>query len=226
MDEAEEFISDFLAHYASQFYDPVKAHEYYLKTRELKGKRSTKDLATKPKKEAWAYAKVQIANQQKQDLAVAAQQHKAEVKALRDKAAAQRKEISDKMKALVQSLGSGNKATTKSFSEELSQRIAALPPIPKGIPKEERAKLVAQRKEQIANIRTDIGNRRAISTVEGKQGRSGLSGQGKMDRQAIVGDLKASLSKAQQTYKSLKEGLKAKYESAAQKEFDAIKTQA
>lgn len=29
-----------LKHYASEFYDPVKAHEYYLRTRELKEKRS------------------------------------------------------------------------------------------------------------------------------------------------------------------------------------------
>lgn len=31
-----EPIEDYLAHYASKYYDPVKAHEYYLRTRELK----------------------------------------------------------------------------------------------------------------------------------------------------------------------------------------------
>lgn len=33
-----------IAHYASQYYDPVKAHEYYLRTRELKGRTSTSGL--------------------------------------------------------------------------------------------------------------------------------------------------------------------------------------
>ena len=28
-----------LLHYASEYYDPVKAHEYYKRTRELKGRR-------------------------------------------------------------------------------------------------------------------------------------------------------------------------------------------
>lgn len=35
---------DWLAHYASQYYDPVKAHEYYMKHRELKGHSSTSGL--------------------------------------------------------------------------------------------------------------------------------------------------------------------------------------
>ena len=29
-----------LRHYASPYYDPQKAHEYYMRTRELKGRRS------------------------------------------------------------------------------------------------------------------------------------------------------------------------------------------
>ena len=31
--------NDYLAHYASPYYDPAKAHEYYMRTRELKGRR-------------------------------------------------------------------------------------------------------------------------------------------------------------------------------------------
>ena len=30
-------IDELLQHYASPYYDPVKAHEYYMRTRELKG---------------------------------------------------------------------------------------------------------------------------------------------------------------------------------------------
>ena len=31
-------IDELLQHYASPYYDPVKAHEYYMRTRELKGR--------------------------------------------------------------------------------------------------------------------------------------------------------------------------------------------
>lgn len=51
LDSLEEEISDEgledseeIQHYASPYYDPVKAHEYYMKTRELKGRRSTAKL--------------------------------------------------------------------------------------------------------------------------------------------------------------------------------------
>ena len=37
-------INEPLQHYASPYYDPVKAHEYYMRTRELKGRRSTTKL--------------------------------------------------------------------------------------------------------------------------------------------------------------------------------------
>jgi hypothetical protein len=33
-----ERVENFLAHYASKYYDPAKAHEYYLRNRELKGR--------------------------------------------------------------------------------------------------------------------------------------------------------------------------------------------
>ena len=33
----KSMIRDILKHYASPYYDPVKAHEYYMKNRELKG---------------------------------------------------------------------------------------------------------------------------------------------------------------------------------------------
>ena len=45
--------NDQLMHYASKYYDPVKAHEYYLKNRELKGRRSTGSLDDEGKKK-WA----------------------------------------------------------------------------------------------------------------------------------------------------------------------------
>lgn len=53
-------------HYASAYYDPVKAHEYYMKNRELKG-RSTSALNDDGKK-IWAYTKNNITSEKKQKL--------------------------------------------------------------------------------------------------------------------------------------------------------------
>ena len=50
---------DELMHYASKYYDPVKAHEYYLKTRELKGRRSVSQLNDEGRAAA-EYAKANV----------------------------------------------------------------------------------------------------------------------------------------------------------------------
>lgn len=50
---------DELMHYASKYYDPEKAHEYYLKTRELKGRRSTSQLNEEGRAAA-EYAKANV----------------------------------------------------------------------------------------------------------------------------------------------------------------------
>lgn len=50
--------------YSSKYYDPQKAHEYYLANRELKGY-STRDM-TDDQKAAWGYTKNQIQTEKKQ----------------------------------------------------------------------------------------------------------------------------------------------------------------
>lgn len=123
----EEFVENFLAHYASQYYDPVKAHEYYMQNRELANQQSTAALtvkyntgkvskktgaaiqkvnqaATDRRKQAWAYAKNQIGEAKKGDLKNLSEQHKALVKQAEQTATARRQEISSKLTDLLHAL--------------------------------------------------------------------------------------------------------------------------
>ena len=54
-------FDEFLEHYASKYYDPVKAHEYYMRTRELKNKREAESLKTTKQREIWQVSKDSIA---------------------------------------------------------------------------------------------------------------------------------------------------------------------
>jgi len=154
MDKTTEFINSVfeLEHaVAPRIYDPVKAHEYYLRTRELKGKRSSSALKTKAQKEGFAYVKSVIGESRKADLKALSEKNKADMQALRDNVAARRKELSLKIKGL------GKDAS-----------------------KAERAKLSAE--------------------------------------------LKDTLDKAKTAYKAAIEGIKAKYESELDSEFNALKS--
>lgn len=57
----------YLIHYASKYYDPVKAHEYYMRTRELKGRRSTSGLNEEGRSAA-EYIKNQVYAERDQEL--------------------------------------------------------------------------------------------------------------------------------------------------------------
>ncbi len=54
-----------LAHYASPYYDPVKAHEYYMRTRELKGQKNSTAGLNEEGKGAATYVKGQIEGERK-----------------------------------------------------------------------------------------------------------------------------------------------------------------
>ena len=98
--QVEQAYEDYVAHYASKYYDPKKAREYYLRTRKLKGRRSTKGW-NEGQRQSWAMAKDQIGAQRKQDNSANVRERTAKVKALRAQAKAMRQRISDEMKAAI-----------------------------------------------------------------------------------------------------------------------------
>lgn len=63
--EPEEEDEEELAHYASPYYDPVKAHEYYMRTRELKGQKNSTAGLNDEGKGAATYVKGQIEGERK-----------------------------------------------------------------------------------------------------------------------------------------------------------------
>jgi len=58
------FLDDELTHYSSQYYDPVKAHEYYERTKQLRGRTSTARL-NDAGKEAASYVKDRLTGERK-----------------------------------------------------------------------------------------------------------------------------------------------------------------
>lgn len=165
-------------------YDPVKAHEYYERTKELKGKnkRNVSDLKSESKKEGWAYVQDEVQGRQKaekerQDVVARLQElmktrgvelskQLADVMALvgldtlsqKDKI----REGIDNNIALVQM---DAEAQREKIQKDVEAKLEALPAIPKGLSKAVTAKLVLKRREEIAKIRdagkqsmTDLSN--------------------------------------------------------------------
>lgn len=139
MNLGEMFVGSFLAHYASEYYDPVKAREYYLRTRELKGKQNTSELTVKNgkkvnrertdlRKQAWSYTKDQIAEAKKAELKRIAEDRKAIVEKSRETAEVRREEISNKLTTLLETL-TGRRAETaeaiEAYTENQLEQVEA-----------------------------------------------------------------------------------------------------
>ncbi len=135
----------FLKHYASPYYDPDKAHEYYERTKELKGRRSTSKLNDEGKV-VWTYTKDQIKNQKKAAIEAETEKKNATIEQQREKARQTRERISQKIKAL-------------------SDYLKTIE-VPKGASKEERSRITEDKKTQREKARANAAAEREQVAAE------------------------------------------------------------
>lgn len=222
----EESIEDYLAHYASKYYDPVKAHEYYLKTRELKGRRSSSNLNAEGKK-VWSYTKNEISTAKKNDVQEEKNNRDNQIKELRVKADKTRESISSKLEELRKSLSDITKWNKELAEDKRDTAIERLQnqKIPEGLSEEERARRIAERNAKIAKLRDDAKEEKATISESSSKTRAQYSSDAKAQRAKVASDLKAAISATREAYKTAKTSLDESYETIYQKEYDKIRAE-
>lgn len=119
-----------LVHYASPYYDPVKAHEYYMKNRELKGRQQTTSDLNQDGKNAATYVKQQLQAERKKKV----EEHK------------------NQTNSTIKSLGEQRKSDVQKYSKEMNRNIKRLQRLAKRAKTDEQKAQIA---EQIASLRAD-----------------------------------------------------------------------
>lgn len=240
----DEVIDQALAHYASPNYDPVKAHEYYIRNRKLKGRQSTKGFDQK-QLEGLAYVRSQVAEKKKKQLETARMTEIHGVEQARQAAEAIRKDVATKLQAFRDLVTKANaeatartdtaKAKADQIKTQLQSTIAALPPIPKGVPEATRKALAAQRSAMIkvltgqadSNLKqlADTTNKASLSERTSLETtRQSVSSDATARLQKASSDLKAALAKQMATYKAAKLKIEAESKKTLDTEFQNIKT--
>lgn len=222
MADVGTFITSLL--HADSRYDPVKAHEYYLRTRELAGRRSGKGLSTK-QKEGLAFTKSEVEKERKGAVATAADDNRQAVAELRSKGELQRNAIREKLRQIMDRISTNSAAEREDISTEVQAKIDRLPPIPKGISKAKAAELAEERRNEIAKIRGDASTDRASLSKDTKDAKTTERDSSDAERQKVATELKGSLEAARSNYEAAKAEIKANFESELDAEFEAIKTQ-
>ena len=216
-------VKDEIWHYASPYYDPVKAHEYYEAHKHLKGRRSTTKLSDEGK-EVWAYTKNQITEEKKGKQTEERQNRDQKLEETRAKATAARERISSKLKGLNKALVDKTKSARENISSQKQEKIEALQAqkIPKDLPARKRARLVAQKQAKIAKLRGEAQTESEKLTELSKNERKSMSSSASEERQKVSTQLKAVLTATREAYKASKENLDSSYEEIYQQEFDKI----
>ena len=193
--------NDELYHYASPYYDPVKAHEYYMEHRELKG-RSTSGMSD-TQREGWTYAQKQIKTakeKEKDSEKTATEQNIAKMRA---KAEATRVEIAARVAEKVKRINARLKQEqsqwdTSKISDKLSSNV---------------------RSKQVAYYQVQKAKASAIAASD----KNRVSSSAAEEKEKLSSDLSTAISNVRAEYKKKLADINTKYEKIYDEEYAGIK---
>ena len=127
--------------YSSKYYDPVKAHEYYMKHRVLKGKKASTATLNETGRKAADYVKNQISEEQKKSV-------EAENKSYSDKIFSQTQTAKVKISALQKKYSRLSSAQKKILGPKLKKELEKM----KQENEAKRQKIMDQHSKNIKNL--------------------------------------------------------------------------
>lgn len=175
-----------LTHYASPYYDPVKAHEYYMRTRELRGRKSTAGLNEKGK-EAAQYVREELSSERKRKQTEVKLETDDDVASVRNRAAKNLESARERKKQQI----ANHKATMDAKISSLRKSLEGL----KG----------DDRKAQAAKVSTEVaGLREANKKVRDELNAeySEYSARVRANRSEDISDLRSESSAKRKQIKS------------------------
>ena len=190
-----------LKHYASPYYDPVKAHEYYMKNRELKGRKSTAELNDEGKAAA-EYVKKQLDTER--DAKV--EEHRTTTQSRIDAEQASMRSKIENSKESIESKLESHKTTTASKIESLREKLNNLS--------------MEEWDQNAESILSELAELRASNDVMREQ----LAAEHAANSDKLRGDFNTSRDTLRGEHKTEKTRLKEEYEEKYLSELDNLKS--
>lgn len=188
IDELEAEAGGGISHYASPYYDPVKAHEYYMKNRELKGRRSTATLNDEGKNAA-RYVREQLNSERKRKVEASKNTMTSNIKTLQG---ATSKAITTAREKKI--------ANVKAHTEQMQTQITSLREKLKGMSKEDKERNSATIQHEIQKLRDSNTQQRDQLNAEYKKLSEKLQTNKKTKSQGYRDTHKANVAKYKQEY--------------------------
>lgn len=208
--------------YADPNYDPVKAHEYYMEHRQLKGNRSTKGFSETQKAQI-AFAKAQLSDQKTDQLAEINEWKKAQIQAISERVKNQNMDIREARARAVEAMREAAKAKKETLTrmgklkiEALRRHLQEMPPERKKQMRDKIESLIGTLSNKMADAKfkiTENTQKKVKKTQEkAKAETEKNTAKGKADKENVRAQAKAK-----------KEEVKAGYESAVDKAYSDVR---
>lgn len=212
-----------LMHYASKYYDPIKAHEYYMQHRKLKGRRKTSSLSQEGR-EVWNVTKSNISTEKKSAVEKMREKQKKETAALRARAKQTRERISNKLKLLNDALTRKAKNERKRLSDANKAQIEHIRNTkpPPGLTKAEKAEWDRKQRAKIANVRENTDGKKKDLSTDTASNKTSNRESAKEQREKVGTELKAALKSTREKFNAAKKNLNDSYEKVYDSEYDKI----
>lgn len=191
-------MNNYLIHYASPYYDPVKAHEYYEAHKKLKGRK--RSSLNDEGKAASDYVKERINEEYKEKVSAHKTQTDSNIKNTREQATSDIKSESE-----------STKASIKQHSERMKSQISSL-----------QAELKRMNRVDKANNRERIANEIASLREENASQKEKLQTMLANKRTSIREDSKNKISGYREEHKTAKEQYKQERDQKLNDELDKI----
>lgn len=212
-----------LTHYASKYYDPVKAHEYYMRTRELKGRRSSSKLTEEGKK-VWSYTKKEISDNKKADVDARRSERDATIETLRANAKATRESISSNLERLREALVESTKRKREDVAKNVSAEIEKVlsEEMPKGLSKKQQIKWTEDKNKKVTKLRGEASKDLSEISEDSKSEKASYSADAAKRRAQTSARLKSAIEATRAAYAQAKTSLDESYEDIYQTEYNKI----
>lgn len=223
LEAAESFVENFLAHYSSEFYDPVKAHEYYERTKKLKGgppvgaketpeQRKQRTTTAANQRQALGYANKQINAKRQSDLKGAQAAQKARTEAVRKNIEQRTAQIKQKLEQALAKLKAEADGSVK--APKLNEIPPNASPKVRAFLEAQNAKIKDQAKKEAATANKKLSTASAAA-------RKAAGDESKK----LGNEMRAAITKARASYAQSRQQITTKYKTAAETERKNIQSQ-
>ena len=221
--ELNKLESEFeLKHYASPYYDPVKAHEYYMKNRELQGRKSTAKLNDNGR-EAAQYVKNRLTTERKTKV----QDHKdytdSQIESLRSGKDSAIESNNNEKQRKIESLSDKKKSDISEYSAQTQEKIDQLRALLKSMSTAKKAQYKEKVNTIIEALRYDNKQKRAEIQEQYKSDSTSVKEDTKNRNANLRSDFSSSRSSLNQTHKDTRTKLKEEYDQKYIDELDKIR---